>query len=122
MTIGDRLRAERERLGLSQTALAAHAGTSKQVQISYEKGKTFPNAEYLAIFAELGADINFVVTGKQFLTPSPQPPVATVLTPREEALIDNYRHTAEAGKRAIEATGAVLAREISARRKAGGER
>lgn len=119
MTIGDRLRAERERLGLSQTALATHAGTSKQVQISYEKGKTFPNAEYLAVFAELGADINYVVTGKQNLTPPPPPPVI-VLTPREEALIDNYRHTAEAGKRAIEATGATLAREISARRKAGG--
>lgn len=119
MTIGDRLREERERLGLSQTALAAQAGTSKQVQISYEKGKTFPNAEYLAVCAGLGADVAYIVSGKKNL--SPEPPVSTgvVLTAREAALIDNYRSTAEAGRRAIEATGAALAREIAARRSSG---
>lgn len=119
MTIGDRLREERERLGLSQTAWATHAGTSKQVQISYEKGKTFPNAEYLAVCANLGADVAYIITGKKNYPSAPPAPSGLTLTPRETALIDNYRNTAEAGRRAIEATGAALAREIAARRSSG---
>lgn len=36
--IGERLKEERERIGLNQTELAAKAGASKNSQYNYEKG------------------------------------------------------------------------------------
>lgn len=63
MTIGDRLREERERLGFSQPALAGLAETTKKSQIDYEKGITFPKANYLEVVAKVGVDIQYVITG-----------------------------------------------------------
>lgn len=62
MTIGERLKQERLRLGLSQTALAALVGTTKKSQITYEKG-VMPDAGYLSWLALSGADIQYIVTG-----------------------------------------------------------
>lgn len=63
MTIGDRLREERERLGFSQPALAGLAETTKKSQIDYEKGITFPKANYLEVVAKVGVDVQYIVTG-----------------------------------------------------------
>lgn len=63
MTIGDRLREERERLGFSQPAFAGLAETTKKSQIDYEKGITFPKANYLEVIAKVGSDIQYIVTG-----------------------------------------------------------
>lgn len=63
VTIGDRLKEERERLKLSQTALADAAGTTKKTQIDYEKNKTQPKANYLAAVAAFGVDVAYVITG-----------------------------------------------------------
>lgn len=62
-TPGERLRAERLRLGLSQEAFGAIGGVRKQAQIKYEKGERRPNAEYLTAVAEAGVDVDFVLTG-----------------------------------------------------------
>ena len=48
MGIGERLKEERERIGLSQTEFAAKAGASKNSQYNYEKGERSPDAAYLA--------------------------------------------------------------------------
>lgn len=64
-TIGDRLRKERERLGMSQTDFAALAGASKRAQIRYEADERSPDATYLAGIAKAGADVLFIVTGKR---------------------------------------------------------
>lgn len=63
MTIGQRLREERERLGYTQPAFAELASTTKKSQIDYEKDLTQPKAGYLASIANAGADINYIVTG-----------------------------------------------------------
>jgi len=63
VTIGQRLREERERLGYTQPAFAELAGTTKKSQIDYEKDLTQPKAGYLAAIATVGADINYIVTG-----------------------------------------------------------
>ncbi|CAM4093455.1 XRE family transcriptional regulator [Acinetobacter pragensis] len=68
MTIGQRLREERERLGYTQPAFAELAGTTKKSQIDYEKDLTQPKAGYLASIAEAGADINYIVTGNKLRT------------------------------------------------------
>ncbi|MFS0825516.1 helix-turn-helix domain-containing protein [Pseudomonas phoenicis] len=61
--IGDRLKEERERLGLNQTDFAALAGASRNTQCNYEKGGRSPDANYLAAAALHGVDVAYVVTG-----------------------------------------------------------
>ncbi len=63
MTIGARLKEERERLGYTQPSFAELAGTTKKSQIDYEKDITQPKAGYLAEIAKVGADIQYIVTG-----------------------------------------------------------
>lgn len=57
------MRHERERLGLTQSDLAARIGLSRKSQVNYESGAREPDAGYLARLSELGADVNFIVTG-----------------------------------------------------------
>ena len=63
MTIGARLKEERERLGFTQPAFAGLAETTKKSQIDYEKDLTQPKAGYLAAIAKVGADVQYIVTG-----------------------------------------------------------
>lgn len=63
MTIGERLKEERERLGFTQPAFAGLAETTKKSQIDYEKDLTQPKAGYLAAIARAGADVQYIVTG-----------------------------------------------------------
>ena len=65
MNLGARLKAERERLGLSQTDFAAIAGASKHAQINWEKGAAAPNAVALEAWEKLGLDVLYVVTGRR---------------------------------------------------------
>lgn len=62
-SIGERLREERTRLGLSQVALGDIGGVRKQAQLNYEKGERTPDAAYLSAISKFGADIQFIVTG-----------------------------------------------------------
>lgn len=62
--LGDRLRAERERLGLSQQELADLCGVTMRSQRNYEKGERQPDAAYLAAMAAARIDMLYVVTGQ----------------------------------------------------------
>lgn len=96
MNIGERLRNERERLGLNQPEFGAIAGVSKTTQFNYEKGDRSPDAEYLAAIAGAGVDVMYVLTGVRAM------PAAEALSPREAALIDNFKNMVDEDKRAIE--------------------
>jgi probable transcriptional regulator len=63
VSIGQRLREEREKIGLNQTAMGAVGGVRKQAQLKYENNESYPNAEYLAAVAKIGVDIQYVVLG-----------------------------------------------------------
>lgn len=63
MSIGARLKSERLRLGLSQTAIGGIGGVEVNAQGQYESGKRIPRADYLALIALAGVDVLFVVTG-----------------------------------------------------------
>lgn len=65
MTTENRLREERERLGLSQEAFSALANAAKRAQIYYEKGERRPDADYLTAIAEAGADVLYILTGRR---------------------------------------------------------
>ncbi|MBN8637945.1 MAG: helix-turn-helix domain-containing protein [Anaerolineae bacterium] len=61
--IGERLRDERNRLGLSQPALGEIAGAAKRTVIDWEKGASSPTAAQLAQLARAGVDPTYVLTG-----------------------------------------------------------
>jgi transcriptional regulator with XRE-family HTH domain len=58
-----RIRRERERLGLSQDALAKQIGVSRLTQINYEQGKGRLDDDYLAAFHAAGGDAGYVLFG-----------------------------------------------------------
>jgi transcriptional regulator with XRE-family HTH domain len=94
--IGLRLKEERIRLGKNQEDFAAIGDSSLRSQIDWEKGKAFPNAKFLAAIATVGADVQYILTGVRSVSVSS-------LSPREAALLDNYRHIDdEEGKRYVE--------------------
>lgn len=63
--IGPRLKQERIRLKLSQSALGAIGGVETNAQGNYENGLRFPRADYLSRVADAGIDVAFVVTGQE---------------------------------------------------------
>ncbi|EPJ7517525.1 helix-turn-helix domain-containing protein [Pseudomonas aeruginosa] len=65
MTIGERLKEERQKTGLNQTELAEQCGVSKNTQLAYEKGDRSPDAAYLLRASLLGVDVLYVITGKR---------------------------------------------------------
>ncbi len=85
MVIGDRLKEERQRLGLNQSDFAAFAGVSKNSQLNYEKGERSPDAGYLAAIAEKGVDVLYVVTGKR------TPTAADAIGEAEADLLEHFR-------------------------------
>lgn len=73
MSIGERLREERERIGLSQTALAQIGGVGKTTQIKYEKGASSPDSSYLSAVSDEGVDVFYVLKGQRSGTATAQP-------------------------------------------------
>lgn len=63
VSLGERLREERERLGLSQTLFGDLAQVTKKTQMLYEGGQRSPKADYLTVIAEQGVDVQYVLTG-----------------------------------------------------------
>lgn len=61
--IGDFLKDERKRLGLSQAEAAEKCGVSREIWGKYERGITMPGSEALYAFAHSGADMQYVFTG-----------------------------------------------------------
>lgn len=61
--IGPRLREERTRLKLSQSALGAIGGVETNAQGNYENGSRSPKADYLLRITAAGVDISYVLTG-----------------------------------------------------------
>lgn len=72
MNIGERLKEERERIGLSQTALAQIGGVGKTTQIKYEKGASSPDSSYLSAVSDEGVDIFYVLKGQRSGTTTAQ--------------------------------------------------
>ena len=70
-TFGQRLKDERERLGLTQVDFAALGGAKKHAQINYEADRTAPGVDYLQALAAHGVDIVYLMTGKNIVEPLP---------------------------------------------------
>jgi len=69
--VGLRLRGERKRLGLTQSQLGARGGVSLSSQHGYESALHRPDSKYLALVAEAGVDVTYVLWGKKSEPRSP---------------------------------------------------
>lgn len=81
-TFHERLRNERDKVGLNQAAFAAVGGVSRSAQINYEKGERVPDAIYLESISKIGCDIQYIILGN--------PSIAAV-TDDEVALLEKFR-------------------------------
>lgn len=105
---GLRLKQERARLKLTQQQAADAVGIRREMWNRYERGLAAPGGDVLAGWADLGIEPFYVLTGRRF---DDVPAIASVLSPREEALLDNYRHSGEEGKKALEVSASALAKQ-----------
>lgn len=65
-TTGQRLKEERERLGLTQPSLCEATGVSRKTLYNYETGKSLPNTAFLETVNKLGFDRHYVETGERY--------------------------------------------------------
>jgi transcriptional regulator with XRE-family HTH domain len=66
MGIFERVRQVRESTGLGQKEFAERVGVSKNTQLRYEKGQSYPAVDYLErVASEYGVDNNWLMTGYQ---------------------------------------------------------
>ena len=86
VSIGDRLKEERLRLGMTQPVMGETGGVTKKSQMLYESGERFPDARYLAAIEAIGADVIYVLTGQRSNAAMSQH-----LTPKEQIVLDAYR-------------------------------
>lgn len=96
ISLGDRLKAERERLGYTQTEFAELAGASKRSQIGWEQGRSAPDANALAAWLEEGLDVIFVLSGQRTNVSS-----SRHLPPDEQLLLEAYRSLNPAARKEL---------------------
>ena len=92
--LGDRLKEERERLGLTQPEFSEAAGAKKRTLIDWEKGVSSPTAVQLSALAAIGLDVLYVVTGQRAGGAAAVPP-ARAVSEGDRVLLDNF-HAAPA--------------------------
>ena len=114
MNISDRLREERERLGLNQVEFGSIGGVKKLAQINYEKGERHPDSAYLAAIAAAGADVLYILTGQRS---SAQPAHDAA----EQVLLDSYRRCSSQARQNLIQTAALLAAGLSGTTGVGGQ-
>ena len=105
MSIFNRLKEERKRLGHNQPDFGELGGVKKLAQINYEKGERKPDSAYLARIASAGADVQYIITGIRSdnlaLIHDPKNPAADTERLRtEQTLIKRYRKAPQALKEA----------------------
>lgn len=100
----DRLREERERLALSQQALAEKCGVTARSQRNYESGERNPDSAYLAAIAAAGADVLYILTGQR----AGGAPSVPALDAAEQVLLDSYRRCGATAKQNLIQTAALL--------------
>lgn len=94
--MGSRIRAERERLGMTQRAFGDIGGVEPNAQGRYESGERTPKADYLAAVAARGVDALYVLSGV------PTRVAVGALSPVEERVLSGFRQLSAADQQAIE--------------------
>lgn len=106
VSIGERLREERESLGMTQEQLADALSVTKKTQGIYERGQRSPNAEYLSALADIGCDVLYILTGVRQVKESLE------LSVRENCMLANYRALPEEDQAAVQRMTSALAKSV----------
>lgn len=85
VTVGKRLKEERERLGFNQTDFAAVGGVGRKSQFNYEEDERKADTAYLEAIASVGADVRYIITGER------EGPAPEVLASDERLMLDRFR-------------------------------
>lgn len=83
MGVHERLKEERERVGLTQPQIADVLGVGKTTVINWEKGASAPSAQQLAEMVAKGIDVTYVVTGRRISS-------QVDLDPLRRAVLDSF--------------------------------
>lgn len=102
--IGERLRGERARLGLSQVVFSDACGVNRSTLATWEKGEQSPTAAVLSLMAGLGVDVLYVVTGER------APLGSGALSQEERQLVAIYKKGDALARQALESVAAMAAR------------
>lgn len=73
VSLGERLREERERLGMSQTQFGDLAHVTKKSQMLYEADQRSPKGDYFTAIASQGVDVQYVLTGNRSVSSGVEP-------------------------------------------------
>lgn len=122
-TMGDRIKKERERLGLSQQECASLVQVRREMWAKYESGSE-PGARVLAAMAQNEFNVLYILTGQSTYTVDPTATLEVAESEskyasnrEEEALLDNYRHSPPDGQAAIRATSAAFAKQTEVKKR-----
>ncbi|MNV69757.1 transcriptional repressor DicA [compost metagenome] len=101
--IGVRIQGVRKAAGLNQQGFAARLGTSSGHISELETGKSVPGGKFLlSLKREFRIDVDWLLTGEGSSPPA-------LLSDEERVLVEQFRHTSQAGRDALLQTGAALA-------------
>lgn len=102
--VGERLREERDRLGLNQTDFGISAGVSRGTQKAYELESSWPDVRYLVALQGMGVDVHYVLTGSRHTID------AASLSEEEASVLEKFRSLPESDRAAVKRlTGALAA-------------
>ena len=112
--LGNRLREERDRVGMTQPVFAEAAGAKKRTLIDWEKGVSSPTATQLEALAAIGVDVLYVLTGRRAPAANglgvSEPGTVGHLTLPELGLIKGWRQLDAKGRQAVLAMIEALAK------------
>ncbi len=103
--IYENIKSERQRLGITQPALAQVAGVALRTISDWEKGVSSPTAVQIAAMATHGADPLYIITGKR----SKSVAEISLLHPDERSLVESYQRCRPDAKKTLLQTAALLA-------------
>ena len=89
---GERLREERDRLGLNQTDFGVQAGVSRGTQKAYELETSSPDVRYFMALQGMDVDVHYVLTGLRISAELGD------LSQDESVLLEHYRQLSEADR------------------------
>lgn len=101
--LGERLREERKRLGLSQADFGALGGVRANAQSKYESDERSPDTDYLSGIMSAGVDVLYVLTGKR------TPVTADGLEADESEVLNHYRGLPESDRATVRRMASALA-------------
>lgn len=107
MSLGARLKEERKRLGFNQSEFAELVGSSYKSQLRWEKDESSPSADALNIWAGIGLDVLYVVTGQRSADLPSRLNIPKMSQEKQE-LMDAFDNMSPEQRRAILEVGKVL--------------